>query len=97
MTLLKIAVIPGDGIGKEVIPEGMQALEAAGDQHGVRFEWTKFNWSCETYHKTGNMMPEDGIEQLKPFDAIYLGGCGFSGRTRPHLSMGAADSHPARV
>ncbi len=79
MKLLKIAVIPGDGIGKEVIPEGMQALEAAGDKHGVRFEWTKFDWSCETYHKTGNMMPENGIEQLKPFDAIYLGAVGFPG------------------
>jgi len=79
MDSLKIAVIPGDGIGKEVIPEGIRALEAAGNKQGVNFEWTEFDWSCETYHKTGRMMPEDGIEQLKPFDAIYLGAVGFPG------------------
>ncbi len=79
MDSLKIAVIPGDGIGKEVIPEGMRVLEAAGNKHAVSFEWTEFDWSCETYHKTGRMMPEDGIEQLNPFDAIYLGAVGFPG------------------
>ena len=86
MNSLKIAVIPGDGIGKEVIPVGIKALEAAGDKHGVCFEWTQFDWSCETYHKTGNMMPEDGIEQLKPFDAIYLGAVGFPG-VPDHVSL----------
>jgi tartrate dehydrogenase/decarboxylase / D-malate dehydrogenase len=79
MDSLKIAVIPGDGIGTEVIPEGMRALEAAGDRHDVNFEWTEFDWSCETYHQTGRMMPEDGIQQLKDFDAIYLGAVGFPG------------------
>ncbi|MBW2514561.1 MAG: tartrate dehydrogenase [Deltaproteobacteria bacterium] len=79
MDSVKIAVIPGDGIGKEVIPEGIRALEAAGSNHGIAFEWTEFDWSCETYHKTGRMMPEDGIEQLKHFDAIYLGAVGFPG------------------
>jgi tartrate dehydrogenase/decarboxylase/D-malate dehydrogenase len=79
MDSVKIAVIPGDGIGTEVIPEGMRALETAGNIHDVTFEWTEFDWSCETYHKTGRMMPEDGIEQLKHFDAIYLGAVGFPG------------------
>jgi tartrate dehydrogenase/decarboxylase/D-malate dehydrogenase len=79
MESVKVAVIPGDGIGTEVIPEGMRALEAAGSIHDVTFEWTEFDWSCETYHKTGRMMPEDGIEQLKHFDAIYLGAVGFPG------------------
>jgi tartrate dehydrogenase/decarboxylase/D-malate dehydrogenase len=79
MDSVKIAVIPGDGIGTEVIPEGMRALEAAGNIHDVTFEWTEFDWSCKTYHKTGRMMPEDGIEQLKHFDAIYLGAVGFPG------------------
>ena len=79
MNTIKIAVIPGDGIGKEVIPEGIRALEAAGSIHGVNFAWTEFDWSCETYHKTGRMMPEDGIEQLRDFDAIYLGAVGFPG------------------
>ncbi len=74
---MKIAVIPGDGIGKEVMPEGLRILEAAGKKHHINFQWTEFDWSCETYLKTGRMMPEDGIEQLRAFDAIYLGAVGF--------------------
>jgi len=74
---IKVAVIPGDGIGKEVMPEGVRALEAAGSKHGIDFEWQEFDWSCETYLKTGRMMPEDGIDQLRPYDAIYLGAVGF--------------------
>jgi len=74
---IKVAVIPGDGIGKEVMPEGMRVLEAAGGRHGIDFEWREFGWSCETYLQTGRMMPEDGIEQLRAFDAIYLGAAGF--------------------
>jgi tartrate dehydrogenase/decarboxylase/D-malate dehydrogenase len=77
--LIKVAVIPGDGIGKEVMPEGIRALEAAGSKHGIDFDWQEFDWSCETYHRTGRMMPEDGIEQLSKFDAIYLGAVGFPG------------------
>lgn len=83
---LKIAVIPGDGIGKEVIPEGIRALEKAGQKHGVPLEWKEFDWSCETYHKTGRMMPEDGIEHLREFDAIYLGAVGFPG-VPDHISL----------
>lgn len=79
MESVKVAVIPGDGIGMEVIPEGVRALEVAGNKFDITFEWTEFDWSCETYHKTGRMMPEDGIEQLKHFDAIYLGAVGFPG------------------
>ena len=83
---IKVAVIPGDGIGKEVMPEGMRVLEAAGNKHGLQFEWQEFDWSCETYLKTGHMMPEDGIEQLRPFDAVYLGAAGFP--TVPdHISL----------
>ncbi len=76
---LNIAVIPGDGIGREVMPEGMRSLEAAGAKHGIDFAWTEFDWSCETYLATGRMMPEDGIDQLRPFDAVYLGAVGFPG------------------
>jgi tartrate dehydrogenase/decarboxylase/D-malate dehydrogenase len=84
--LAKIAVIPGDGIGKEVMPEGVRVLEAAGSKHGIEFEWQEFDWSCETYLKTGHMMPEDGIEQLRAFDAVYLGAAGFP--TVPdHISL----------
>lgn len=85
-TTIKVAVIPGDGIGKEVMPEGVRVLEKAGSKHGIQFEWQEFDWSCETYLKTGHMMPEDGIEQLRAFDSIYLGAAGFP--TVPdHISL----------
>lgn len=83
---IKIAVIAGDGIGKEVIPEGIRVLEAVGSKHGLDFQWTEFNWSCETYLQTGHMMPEDGIEQLRSFDAIYLGAVGFPS-VPDHISL----------
>lgn len=83
---LKIAVIPGDGIGREVVPEGIRVLEAAGQQFGIDFNWTWFDWSCQTYLETGRMMPEDGIAQLKDFDAIYLGAVGFPG-VPDHVSL----------
>jgi tartrate dehydrogenase/decarboxylase/D-malate dehydrogenase len=86
MTTYRIALIPGDGIGKEVMPEGVRALEAAGRRFGIGFDWTWFDWSCETYHRTGRMMPGDGIEQLKGFDAIYLGAVGFPG-VPDHISL----------
>jgi len=81
-----IAVIPGDGIGTEVVPEGIRALEAVGRRFDLRFQWTEFSWSCETYMKTGQMMPDDGIESLKGFDAIYLGAVGFPG-VADHVSL----------
>ena len=74
---VKIALIPGDGIGKEVMPEGVRVLEAAASKHGLKLEWTEFDWSCKTYLETSQMMPEDGIDQLRPFDAVYLGAVGF--------------------
>lgn len=83
---LTIAVIPGDGIGQEVIPEGMRVLEAAGARHGFDIHWTEFDWSCETYLATGRMMPEDGIEVLRDFDAIYLGAVGFP-TVADHVSL----------
>ncbi|MBM3510650.1 MAG: tartrate dehydrogenase [Alphaproteobacteria bacterium] len=81
-----IAVIPGDGIGKEVIPEGMRALDHAGRRFGVEFAWQSFDWSCETYLKTGRMMPADGIDILRGFDAIFLGAVGFPG-VPDHVSL----------
>jgi tartrate dehydrogenase/decarboxylase/D-malate dehydrogenase len=83
---LSIAVIPGDGIGKEVVPEGIALLEAAGRRFGIEFAWTEFPWSCELYNKTGRMMPEDGLEQLRPHDAIYLGAVGYPG-VPDHVSL----------
>ena len=83
---LKIALIPGDGIGTEVMPEGVRVLEAAGKKHGIDFDWKEFDWSCERYLNKGSMMPEDGIEQLRAFDAIYLGAVGFP-TVADHVSL----------
>jgi tartrate dehydrogenase/decarboxylase / D-malate dehydrogenase len=82
----RIAVIPGDGIGREVVPEGMRALEAAARRFGFSFAWTEFDWSCETYLVTGRMMPADGLEQLRSFDAIFLGAVGHP-RVPDHVSL----------
>ena len=81
-----IAVIPGDGIGKEVVPEGIRVLEAAAGRFDIRFKWDELAWSCETYTRTGRMMPEDGIEQLRGYDAIFLGAVGFPG-VSDHVSL----------
>jgi tartrate dehydrogenase/decarboxylase/D-malate dehydrogenase len=82
----KIAVIAGDGIGKEVVPEGQRVLEAAGRKFGIRFDWTEFPWDCSGYAKTGYVMPPDGIEQLRGFDAIFLGAVGWPG-VPDHVSL----------
>lgn len=81
-----IALIPGDGIGKEVIPEGVRVLEKVASRHQVDISWKEFDWSCEHYLKTGTMMPEDGIEQLAEHDAIYLGAVGYPTVT-DHVSI----------
>lgn len=81
-----VAVIAGDGIGREVVPEGIRALEAAGRLFGFSFAWTKFDWSCETYLATGRMMPVDGLKQLGAFDAIFLGAVGHP-RVPDHVSL----------
>jgi tartrate dehydrogenase/decarboxylase/D-malate dehydrogenase len=82
----RIAVIAGDGIGKEVMPEGIAAVEAAGRRYDIALEWTSFDWSCETYKTTGRMMPADGLDRLTGFDAIYLGAVGFPG-VPDHVSL----------
>ena len=86
-TIHKIAVIAGDGIGPEVIAEGVRALEQAASADGsFAFEFTYFPWGCEYYLKNGRMMAEDGISQLKAFDAIYLGAVGAPG-VPDHISL----------
>lgn len=84
--MFNIAVIAGDGIGKEVVPEGIRVLEAAGKRFGFGFNWRAFDWSCETYTRTGKMMPDDGLEQLRPFDAIFLGAVGYP-NVPDHVSL----------
>ncbi len=71
-----IALIPGDGIGREVIPEGVKALETLAKRYDFDLAFTEFPFSCSYYLEHGEMMPEDGLEQLSPFDAILLGAVG---------------------
>ena len=82
----KIAVLPGDGIGKEVVPEGIRVLESVGNRFDIQFKWETFPWGCEFYSQTGRMMPEDGIDQLRDSDAIFLGAVGFPG-VPDHISL----------
>ncbi|UWR76399.1 tartrate dehydrogenase [Phaeobacter inhibens] len=82
----RIAAIPGDGIGKEVLPVGQRVIDLVAQKHNFTVDWTEFDWSCERYHDTGRMMPEDGIEQMKAFDSIYLGAVGFPG-VPDHVSL----------
>ena len=86
MKRYEVAVIPGDGIGKEVMPAGLSVLQKVADDHGFKLSLMEYPWSCETYHATGKMMPDDGIELLKDSDAIYLGAVGFPG-VPDHISL----------
>jgi len=86
MSTFKIAVIPGDGIGHEVVPEGLRVLEAAGKKFGLSFDFTHFDFSCERYAKTGHMMPDDGLDQLARFDSVFLGAVGYPG-VADHVSL----------
>lgn len=85
--LYKIAVIPGDGVGPEVVEQGRRVLEyAAGADGGFAFEFETFPWGCEYYKKTGQMMAPNGLELLKNFDAILLGAVGSPG-VPDHVSL----------
>lgn len=87
MTAHTIALIPGDGIGVDVTDATMQVLDAAAGRFGFTLKATRFDWSCETYLATGRMMPEDGIETLRPFDAIYLGAVGWPATVPDSVSL----------
>ncbi len=77
VTKYQICVIPGDGIGKEVVPEGIKVINAIAPSFGIDIDWQQFDWSCERYLETGAMMPADGLDQLRAFDSIFLGAVGF--------------------
>lgn len=81
-----IAVIPGDGIGNEVVPEAVKVLEAVGRRFNIEYRFDEFDWSCERFHKLGAMMPDDGLEQIQEHDAILLGAVGFP-RVPDHVSL----------
>ncbi len=76
MNEYKIAVIRGDGIGKEVVGEGLKALEAVGSREKIAWGFTEFPWGSDYYLEHGEMLPEDGVDRLAGFDAIFLGAVG---------------------
>ena len=86
MRELRIAVIPGDGIGREVIPEGVRVLEAAAAKHGARFLWEEFPWSCDWYRAHGRMCPEEAPGILRRFDAVFFGAVGNPAIVPDHIS-----------
>ncbi|MFS0765432.1 MULTISPECIES: tartrate dehydrogenase [Peribacillus] len=87
MNVHKIAVIAGDGIGPEVIDEGVKVLkEVASIAGDFSFQFTYFPWGCEYYLEHGKMLPDDGLEQLMKFDAVYLGAVGYPG-VPDHISL----------
>lgn len=86
MNRYRIAVIPGDGIGTEVVPEGLKVLEAAAGRFGFQIEPVAFPWGCEHYLRQGAMMPDDALETLRGFDAILLGAIGDP-RVPDHVSL----------
>lgn len=84
----KIAVLAGDGIGKEVMPEGLKVLYKASEKFNLNLEFTTFNWAnCEYYQEHGIMMPEDWFETLQSFDAIYYGAVGWPDIVPDHISL----------
>jgi tartrate dehydrogenase/decarboxylase/D-malate dehydrogenase len=84
----RIAVIPGDGIGKEVMPEGVRAMDATARRFGIDLDWTWFDFSCyEYYAKHGQMLPDDWVDVLRSYDAIYFGSVGWPAGMPDHLSV----------
>jgi tartrate dehydrogenase/decarboxylase/D-malate dehydrogenase len=83
----RIAVIAGDGIGKEVMPEGQRVLEAAARRFGFAFDWDELPWSCDYYAKHGRMMPEDWFERLRTHAAMYFGAVGWPATVPDHVSL----------
>ena len=87
MNTYRIALIPADGIGPEVIDAGWHVLQAAARKHGFALQGETFPWSCAYYLETGRMMPADGIDTLRQFDAIYLGAVGWPAKVPDSVSL----------
>ena len=87
MTRYRIAVIPGDGIGKEVVPEGLRALDAAARRFGFELAYDTFDWNCERMVERGAWMPDDWKDQIGGHDAIYFGATGMPALVPDHLSL----------
>ncbi len=85
---LRIAVIAGDGIGREVMPEGLRVLEAAARRYNLPLQFTHFDWAhCDYYLRHGQMMPDDWKAQLQDMDAIYFGAVGWPATVPDHVSL----------
>ncbi|WP_291986437.1 tartrate dehydrogenase [Candidatus Accumulibacter sp. ACC007] len=88
MSTHRIAVIAGDGIGREVMPEGLRVLAAAADRFDLDLQFTTIDWAnCDYYLQHGEMMPADWFEQLKSFDALYFGAAGWPDKVPDHISL----------
>src|SRR6476661_64699 len=87
MSECRIAVIPGDGIGREVMPEGVRVLETTGRRHGIAFKFQEFPWSCDWYKQHGRMVPEDAPDILRQFDAVYFGAVGNPALVPDHIAV----------
>ena len=88
MQHLHIAVIPGDGIGQEVVPVAVDLLRAVTDAGGqARLSFDEYPWGCDYYLAEGRMMPDDALDALRPADAIFLGAIGDPARVPDHVSL----------
>ncbi len=88
MKTYRIAFIPGDGVGPEVALEARLALEACARKFSFAVEGETFGWNCDYYLAHGRMMPEDGLEALRSFDAVFLGSVGDPSKVPDHISLG---------
>ncbi|MFN9000221.1 MAG: isocitrate/isopropylmalate family dehydrogenase, partial [Betaproteobacteria bacterium] len=87
MATHRIAVIAGDGIGKEVMPEGLRVLDAVARRHGISLRVDEFDWSCDNYDRHGWWMPPDWRARIEGHDAIYFGATGWPARVPDHKSL----------
>ena len=87
MTTHRIALIPGDGIGKEVMPEGVRVLETAARKFGISLQFDRFDWGCDQYGKYGSWMPADWKEQIGGHDCLYFGASGWPATVPDHVSL----------
>ncbi|MDM5333511.1 tartrate dehydrogenase [Ureibacillus composti] len=88
MNKINLAVLPGDGIGKEVMPESLRVLDLLAEIHGgLKIERTIYPWNCDDYEEHGKMMPDNGYEQLRNHDAIFLGAMGDPSRVPDHIAL----------
>ena len=89
MKKIELAVIAGDGIGKEVVPEALRVLDTVAAIHEAgAFNYTHYPWSSSYYVEHGKMMPDDGLELLSQSDAIFLGAVGDPSLVKDHISLG---------